>query len=205
MEPIFSIIFSLLVLLFSVVIHEVSHGLAALSLGDVTAKYEGRLTLNPLKHLDFFGSFLLPLLLLVFTFGKGPLFGWAKPVPINPYNFRDQKWGALKVALAGPLSNIILAVFFGLIIRFLPMTPVFFDLFSMIVLLNLVLAFFNLIPIPPLDGSHILFSLLPEKFNYFKLQLSQFGFLILVLLIFSGAINFVFKFAQFVYLWLVGF
>jgi len=205
MEPVFSIIFSLLVLLFSVVIHEVSHGLAALSLGDMTAKYEGRLTLNPLKHLDFFGSFLLPLLLLVITFGKGPLFGWAKPVPVNPYNFRDQRWGSLKVALAGPLSNIIIAIFFGLIIRFFPLEPVFFDFFSIIILLNFVLAFFNLIPVPPLDGSHILFSILPEKFNYLKIQLSQFGFLILVLLIFSGAINFVFKFAHFTYLWLVGF
>src|SRR3989338_2445763 len=100
-------IFTLLVLLFSLVIHEVSHGWVALLLGDSTAKDEGRLSLNPLKHLDPLGSVLVPLILYITTLGQGPLFGWAKPVPINPYNFRDQKWGTLKVALAGPLSNFL--------------------------------------------------------------------------------------------------
>ena len=109
-------IFSLVVLLFSVIIHELSHGSVANSLGDPTAKYAGRLTLNPLKHLDPFGSVILPLLL--FLMQSPVLVGWAKPVPINPYNLRDQKWGHIKVAAAGPLSNIALAVFFGLIIRF---------------------------------------------------------------------------------------
>lgn len=98
-------IFSLIVLLFSVMIHELAHGYVAFSLGDPTAKYAGRLTLNPLKHLDPFGSVILPLLLLLATGGQGPIFGWAKPVPINPYNFKDQKWGTLKVAISGPATN----------------------------------------------------------------------------------------------------
>src|SRR3989338_2951574 len=105
-------IFSLIVLLFSVIIHELAHGYVAHSLGDPTAKYQGRLTLNPLPHLDPFGSVILPLLL--FISGSPVLIGWAKPVPINPYNFTDQKWGTLKVSLAGPATNITLAVFFGL-------------------------------------------------------------------------------------------
>ena len=100
-------IFSLVILIFSVIIHELAHGYTAYSLGDPTAKYAGRLTLNPLKHLDLFGSILLPLLL--FISGSSILIGWAKPVPVNHYNFKDQKWGPLKVAFAGPLSNIILA------------------------------------------------------------------------------------------------
>ena len=112
-------IFSLLVLLFSVIVHELAHGSVAYSLGDPTAKYENRLTLNPLRHIDFFGSILLPLMLFIITAGQGPIFGWAKPVPINPYNFKDQKWGSLKVALAGPAVNLFIGLVFGLAIRFL--------------------------------------------------------------------------------------
>src|SRR3990167_5871308 len=109
-EPIFYIA----VLIFSVVVHEVSHGYAYLALGDRTAKYAGRLTLNPVSHFDLFGSFLLPL----FTyFTTGFIFGWAKPVPYNPYNLRNQKWGPAIVGAAGPLSNIFLAVFFGIVLR----------------------------------------------------------------------------------------
>ena len=107
-------IFSIIVLIFSVVIHEVSHGYAAYYLGDNTAKFQGRLTLNPLKHLDLFGSLFVPLMTY---FAGGFLIGWAKPVPFNPYNLRDQKWGEAMVAVAGPLSNIFIAVFFGLFIR----------------------------------------------------------------------------------------
>ena len=117
MDPIITI-FSLVILLFSVIIHELAHGYIAYSLGDPTAKYAGRLTLNPIKHLDPFGSVILPLIL--FISGSPILFGWAKPVPVNPYNFKDQKWGSLKVAIAGPITNIALAVFFGLLIRFIP-------------------------------------------------------------------------------------
>ena len=111
-------IFSLVVLLFSVIIHELAHGSVAYSLGDPTAKYAGRLTLNPLKHLDLFGSIILPLLL--FIAGSPFLFGWAKPVPINPYNFTDKKYGEIKVSVAGPASNLSIAIVFGLILRFIP-------------------------------------------------------------------------------------
>jgi Zn-dependent protease len=178
------IIFSLIVLLFSVVIHEVSHGAMADFLGDPTAKCAGRLSLNPIKHLDFFGSIILPISLLVLTRGQGPIFGWAKPVPINPYNFRDKKWGNLKVALAGPFSNLFIALFFGLLMRFFDLPIRFYDFFSIIVVLNLLLAIFNLVPIPPLDGSHLLFSLLPERTLRIQQFFFQYGIFILILFIY---------------------
>jgi Zn-dependent protease len=199
-----SIIFYLIVLLFSVIIHELAHGYVAASLGDPTAKYEGRLTLNPLRHLDPFGSIILPILLFVATAGQGPIFGWAKPVPINPYNFRDKKYGEIKVSIAGPASNISLAIIFGLILRFLPQTllvmnPGITTVLSYIVFINIWLAVFNLIPVPPLDGSWILFSFLPEKFYYVKNFLRQYGIVILIFLILFGGffwfnvINFLFQ------------
>lgn len=182
-------IFSLIVLLFSVIIHELAHGSVAYSLGDPTAKYAGRLNLNPLKHLDLFGSIILPLLLFI---ANSPfLFGWAKPVPVNPYNFRDQKYGEIKVSIAGPASNIALAVFFGLILRFIPeaiitQNPGITIALGYIVIINIWLAIFNLIPVPPLDGSWILFSLLPNNLGYIKDFLRQYGIVILVLLILFG-------------------
>ncbi|OHA62305.1 MAG: hypothetical protein A2117_00395 [Candidatus Wildermuthbacteria bacterium GWA2_46_15] len=179
-------IFTLLVLLFSLVLHEVSHGWVALLLGDSTAKDEGRLSLNPLRHLDPLGSVLVPLILYITTLGQGPLFGWAKPVPINPYNFRDQKWGTLKVALAGPLSNFLVAIFFGLIIRFFSFPGQFSQLLGIIVIYNLLWGFFNLVPIPPLDGSQILFSLLPARFWEVKEFLSRWGMFLLLFFIFFG-------------------
>jgi Zn-dependent protease len=188
-------IFSLIVLLFSVIIHELAHGYVAYSLGDPTAKYAGRLTLNPLKHLDLFGSIILPLLL--FVAGSPFLFGWAKPVPINPYNFKDQKYGEIKVSIAGPASNLLLAIFFGLILRFIPDTiiainPGIVILLSYIVSINIWLAIFNLIPIPPLDGSWILFSFLPAGMENIRTFLKQYGIVILVLLIlFAGSLWFV--------------
>jgi Zn-dependent protease len=179
-------IFSLVVLLFSVMTHELAHGYVAYSLGDPTAKYEGRLTLNPLKHLDWFGSIILPLLL--FVAGSPILFGWAKPVPVNPYNFRDKKFGEIKVSLAGPASNFSLAIVFGLILRFIPQSfisanPGILIALSFIVAINIWLAIFNLIPVPPLDGSWILFSFLPDKLQNIKNFLRQYGVVILVFLI----------------------
>lgn len=182
-------IFSLVILLFSVVIHEVAHGAMANRLGDPTAKYSGRLTLNPLKHLDPIGSVILPifLALMATVSGSGIIFGWAKPVPINPYNFRDQKYGPAKSALAGPVANLAIALAFGLLIRFL--SPVLLDLnllslLSYIVYINVLLAVFNLLPIPPLDGSHILFTFLPRSFDGLKMFLSQSGMFLLLLVIF---------------------
>ena len=182
-------IFQLTVLLFSVVIHEVSHGVMALHLGDPTAKYAGRLTLNPLKHLDPIGSVILPIFLILMAklMGGGIIFGWARPVPINPYNFRDQKYGSAKVALAGPGSNLALALVFGLALRFFPILDILPGLslmFSYIVYINILLAVFNLLPIPPLDGSHILFTFLPYSMQNLKIILSQFGLFILLFIIF---------------------
>lgn len=207
---IFITIFSLIILLFSVIIHEIAHGSVAYSLGDPTAKYEGRLTINPLKHLDPFGSVMLPFLLLLATAGQGPIFGWAKPVPINPYNFKDQKWGSLKVAIAGPLSNLAVALFFGFFLRFMPagffsMVPGMFLIFSFTVWINIILAIFNLLPIPPLDGSWILLRFLPDKFRNVKNFLQQYGLFILIFFIFFGGISWLGSLAYFLYNIITGF
>ncbi len=196
-------IFVLIVLLFSIVIHEIGHGSMAFLLGDPTAKNEGRLTLNPLKHLDPMGSVILPLFLLIVTFGRGPIFGWAKPVPINPYNFRDQKWGTIKVSLAGPAMNFLIAIIFSLIIRFFPLVQSLSLLFSIIALYNFTWGIFNLIPIPPLDGSHILFSFLGDRFLNFKIFLKQYGTFILLFFIFFG-LHWVFLLAQILYYLIIG-
>ncbi len=179
-------IFSLVVLFFSIMLHEIAHGSIALQLGDPTAKNAGRLTLNPIKHIDPFGTVILPLLLLVLTAGRGPIIGWAKPVPINPFNFRDQRWGTLKVSVAGPATNFVVGIIFGLVLRFVSLPQTLSLLFSIIVLYNFAWGIFNLIPIPPLDGSHILFSLLPDKFNQFKAFLQQYSLFILLFFIFLG-------------------
>jgi len=197
-------IFTLIVLLFSIVIHEVAHGSVALHLGDPTAKYAGRLTLNPLKHLDPIGSVLLPLALLLMTAGHGPIFGWAKPVPINPFNFKDKKWGSLKVAISGPLVNFVLAVIFGLIIRFVSLSDTLLVLFSIISIYNFLWGIFNLVPIPPLDGSHILFSFLPDGFGRLKFFLYQYGFFILIFFIFMGGLSFLFLAANFLFYFVTG-
>ena len=191
MENATQFIFQIAILIFSVVIHEVSHGYAALMLGDHTAEREGRLTLNPIKHIDPFGSIILPA--MAYFFG-GFIFGWAKPVPYNPYNLRNQKWGPAIVGAAGPAANILLAVFFGLAVRFLPgmaagatgeFAANFIGIAASITLLNLVLALFNLVPIPPLDGSKVLFAVLPHRWLWVQNILEQYGFFILLLFIFS--------------------
>lgn len=178
-------LFLIAILIFSIVIHEVSHGTVANYLGDPTAKYAGRLTLNPIKHLDPVGSVLIPLFLLIL---RSPiLFGWAKPVPINPFNFRDQKYGSAKVALAGPGANFLLALVFGLAIRFYPALSDISGLYLMfayIVFINLLLAVFNLLPVPPLDGSHLLFTFLPYSAQNIKIFLSQYGLFVLLFIIF---------------------
>src|SRR3989338_11108889 len=184
--------------LYSVIIHEISHGLMAQSMGDTTARDAGRLTLNPIKHLDLFGSILLPLMLFVI---RSPfLFGYAKPVPYNPLNLSDQRYGPAKVAMAGPLSNFILAILFGLVLRFLPdsVGPLLPDLLAYVVRINLLLAVFNLVPIQPLDGHWLLLTFLPAKWIEVKYFLVRYGvFLFLFFIIFfshvlSPLINFLF-------------
>jgi len=177
-------IFYIAVLIMSVVVHEISHGFVAEYFGDKTARYAGRLTLNPIKHLDLFGSIFLPAILIMS--GSPFLFGWAKPVPYNPDNLSNKKWGEMLVAAAGVISNLFLAVVFGLLLRFsldLYMPEGFTLIVSSIVVVNLGLVIFNLIPIPPLDGSKILFSLLPQSLFYVLVFLEQYSFLLLILFI----------------------
>jgi Zn-dependent protease len=189
------IIFTLLILLFSIIIHEIAHGSVAYALGDPTAAEAGRLDLNPLKHLDPIGSILLPFFMSILG---GPIIGWAKPVPVNPMYFTDRKWGELKVALAGPLSNFTIALIFGLIIKFGHLPESFLTIAAIVVLYNIALGIFNLIPIFPLDGSHVLFALLPDRFEEFKMFLTQYGFIILLFLIFiiPNRLNWVFVIAD---------
>jgi len=197
------VIFKIAVVLFSIIIHEVSHGFAALMMGDKTAKLAGRLTLNPIKHIDLFGTIILPVLMLLATKG-GFVFGWAKPVPYNPYNLSNQKWGDALVALAGPVSNIIIAFFFSLILHlaiyFNVANLAFVDITKFIILMNIILAAFNLVPIPPLDGSKVLFSLLPYKYAHLKHIMESYGFIILLFFIFflwDYFLNLVLYIAQF--------
>lgn len=195
--------FTLIVLFFSIVIHELAHGSVALSLGDETAKRMGRLTLNPLKHIDPLGTIILPLGLFILTAGQGPIIGWAKPVPINLLNFRDQKWGLLKVSLAGPAVNLFLGTIFALSIRFFNLPDSLSLVFSIIVIYNFVLGLFNLIPLPPFDGSHILFSLLPRSYS-FKRFLEQYGLIVFLFFILCGGLDLVFLGAYYLFAFMVG-
>ena len=180
-------IFQIAVLIMSVVIHEVSHGYAASFLGDETARYQGRLTLNPIKHLDFVGSILVP---SISYFLGGFIFGWAKPVPYNPYNLRPGRWSEAAVAAAGPASNIILALIFGILLRVtISMetswaTPAFVQVTAMIVFINILLAIFNLMPIPPLDGSKLLFALFPDKLFQIRGFFERYGLILVLFFIF---------------------
>jgi Zn-dependent protease len=175
----------IIVLIMSVVVHEVSHGYMAYWLGDPTAKYAGRLNFNPVNHLDMWGSFIVPLLLII---SHSPfLFGWAKPVPYNPYNLRNQKYGPALVGLAGPLSNLILAILAGIVLRaslvFGMTGGIFLQILVIIVFINILLMVFNLLPIPPLDGSKLLFVVIPVS-EYTKMMLERYGFVFLIVFIY---------------------
>ena len=191
------VIFSILILIMSVVVHEVSHGLVANYLGDPTARLAGRLSFNPLKHLDIFGSILMPLLLILSNVGI--IFGWAKPVPVNTYNLRG-KYGEALVSGAGPASNLLIALIFGLLLRFFgSVLPVsFVTISASVVFINILLALFNLVPIPPLDGSKLLFAFLPPN-SPFTEFLERYALFILLAFIFflweflAPAVGFLFR------------
>jgi Zn-dependent protease len=184
-------VFSLVILIFSAILHEIAHGLVAERLGDPTARLEGRLTLNPRKHIDLYMTILLPLLTF-FSSGGGIILGGAKPVPVDPYNLKDGRKDLALVSLAGPLTNIAIAVVGSLAIHiFYPNSPLFIIqntffgfLLLNIVYLNLMLGIFNLLPIPPLDGSKIFALLLPEGIANIYMSLQSIGFLILIFLLF---------------------
>lgn len=167
----------------AVVLHEVAHGYAALYLGDPTAKYAGRLSLNPLAHIDWFGTVLLPLVLLLSR--TGIMLAWAKPVPVNYYNLRYGKYGPALVALAGPATNLVLVVLFGLLVRFSPAESQLPMLFVIIAMVNATLMLFNLIPVPPLDGSKILYLFLDRRPDV-VMWLERYGMYVLLALIVLG-------------------
>ncbi|MCX6787289.1 MAG: site-2 protease family protein [Candidatus Kaiserbacteria bacterium] len=200
---------TLIILILSVIAHEVAHGYAANSLGDPTARLAGRLTLNPLPHIDLMGSIIIPVLLVIT--GSPIFFGWAKPVPYNPYNLKNQRWGEALVAIAGSATNILLAIIFGLVVRFgstIGFDATMLSLAASIAFINLFLGIFNLIPFPPFDGFTALRAALPwhssARLAHFEQSIRGAGVfsLILFLLIFSYI--FAGPFFNFV-LWLFGF
>ena len=191
------LLFFFIIIIPSAIIHEYAHGWMADQLGDPTARHAGRLTLNPMAHIDLFGTILLPVMLLFFS-GGSFIFAYAKPVPYNPYNLSNQKRDPGLVALAGPASNLIIAFIFAMLIRILPITEFTFIL-SIIVYANVLLAVFNLVPIPPLDGSKVLFSILPDSAWQVREFLERYGFVLLLFFVFflfrliTPIINFIYQ------------
>lgn len=186
-------LFQFSILMIAITIHEFSHGWAAYKLGDPTAKYSGRLTLNPIAHIDPMGTIMLPMMLMII--GVPPI-GWAKPVPVNYMNLRNPKQDMLWVGLAGPVSNFLFAFMLLLIIKIFPQilhtflgTGLFFG-----AVINIILGLFNLLPIPPLDGSQIVFSLLPLKYIEPYEKLRPYGIFIILALIWGGLIRKIFSF-----------
>ncbi len=196
------------ILFLSIMIHECAHGLVALYFGDDTAKRQGRLTLNIIKHIDPFGTVILPLFLLIFYVmtGSGILFGWAKPVPVNPGKMRKPARDYMIVSLAGPVSNILMAFGFALIWALsgimLQGQGVFFSILFLVCLfgvkINIILAMFNLVPIPPLDGSHVLAYFLPHPLSVRYQEVGRYGILIVLLLLITDTLKYPFLFAGYI-------
>lgn len=182
----FSIIILVAVFIIVIVAHEFAHGFAAFKLGDYTAKQAGRITLNPIKHLDPVGTIILPAILILTS--SPVIIGWAKPVPINPYNFKNPRMGMLLTSLAGPGANFFLAIIFAAIFK-IGLFPA--DSLGELFLLrgvgiSLILGIFNLMPIPPLDGSNIVASVLPPKYGQIFMRIERFGFIIIIGLLYLG-------------------
>lgn len=173
----------------AVVIHEYSHGWVAYKLGDPTAKLAGRLTLNPLVHIDAVGTLFLPIFLSIIH--SPIIFGWAKPVPVNFFNLHNPKRDMIWVGLAGPFSNLIFAIILSMFLKLniLAGHPLILLLLGMGVLINLILAIFNMIPIPPLDGSRLVMGVLPRKYAAYYSYLEPFGIIILVALLYLGIVG----------------
>ena len=196
MDKIVIILIQLLALFLAIVPHEVAHGYVAWKLGDPTARRANRLTLNPLAHIDLFGSIILPGMLM---FMHSPvLFGWAKPVPFNPWYFRDPRRGIMLVGAAGPIANFALAILIALLFRVLGLADGLFAQFlAYLCNINIILGVFNLIPIPPLDGSRVVMGLLPEEWVGLYLRLERFGFVIIFGLLYLGVLDWVISLAAF--------
>lgn len=181
-----SLLVSLVIFFGAVIIHEYCHGWVAYKLGDPTAKYAGRLTLNPIEHIDPFGTVLLPLMLVIL---RSPvIFGWAKPVPVNFWNLHNPRRDMIWVGLAGPTANVILAVIFSLLLKF-PAPEIIREFLSSAIIINLVLAVFNLMPIPPLDGSRVISGILPYRLALAYNEWERYGTVIIFLLLFLGFFN----------------
>mgnify|MGYP003984511567 CR=1 FL=1 len=190
-------IFFIVAIIFSAIIHEYMHAWMANYLGDPTAKNQGRLTLNPIVHIDPVLTILMPIVTMLLA---GFPFGGAKPVPFNPYNLRDKQYGPAKVALAGPAANFVTAISFGLILRFFPMpSEMFATMLYIIVYVNVLLMVFNLMPIPPLDGSKVILPFLPANAQLMMMRMEQFGLFLVYGMIFllfpviAGIIEFIMR------------
>lgn len=180
--PAFQLLFYFFIVIPSAILHEYAHGAIADWLGDPTARYAGRLSLNPRVHMDLWGTVLMPLFLFTITGGQF-LFAYAKPVPYNPYNLRNQRWGPVAVAVAGPLTNFFLAFAFGMVLRLAPLSPALGAPIAIIVYINILLGVFNLVPIPPLDGSKVLYALLPSSWYGVRQALERYGMALLLVFI----------------------